>query len=149
MHFGASDDHTARTAFDYAKIQIRIGLFMRWKTSIAFGIGHGTIHRQVIVLTVDDKILKPPEIIGSALLINIIGCAVYSIHGIHANTALEAGSRFLPKKPLHFDFTDQIIAVLMKMSKAVDRPSGEMGNSGHQFTAVRVKSKIIGHFHRV
>ena len=74
-----------------------IGLFMRWKASIAFGIGHGTIHRQVIVLTVDDKILKSPEIIGSALLINIIGCAVYSIHGIHANTALEAGSRFLPK----------------------------------------------------
>ncbi len=107
-------------SFHHPQIQIRISLLFGSLATVAFGIGHGAIHYQILELNFAPVIPEALVVMGSAVLINIIGCAEHGVGSIQSHTTLEATAREMSAIALHQYFFNQIIAALMQMGKAVD-----------------------------
>ena len=92
--------------------------------AVALGVGHGAVHRQVVVLHVDEELLEILVVVGAVLLIDLVGGGIDGVEGVHAHAALEAASRLLTQQSLHLYLFHQILAGLVEVGKAVDFVAG-------------------------
>ncbi len=141
--------HPILAPLHHAEEQIRVGLLHRPKAPVSLHVGHGPVHHQVLLLDPLQKIFKAPMVGGPVLFVRFKGRAVEGIHGVHAHAALEAGSRLLPQKALHFDFVHQILAALVDGGKAVDGLSREVGGGGHEAFMLALVRELEGHGHGI
>ena len=87
---GLSDpDHDAvRAALHHPQEQIGVFLLMGSLGAVALGIGHGTVHRQVVLLDIGSKFIEVLMVAGAVLLVSLIGGGVDGVEGVHTHTPL-------------------------------------------------------------
>ena len=117
--------------------------------AVPFGVGHGAVHGQVVILYVDQKFLEVFMVMGAVFFIDFIGGGINGIEGVHAYAALEAAGGLLTQQALHLYLLDQVIGGLVQVGEAVYRMAGQVGGSGHQVLVFGILGQGIGHGYRV
>ena len=130
-------------------VHIRVGLLVRRLGAVALGIGHGAVHRQVVVLHVDEELLEVLVIACAVLLVDLIGGGVHGVEGVHTHAALEAAGRLLAQQALHLHLLHQIVRRLVEMGEAVDLVPRQAGGSGHEIGVLGILCQRVGHGHAV
>ena len=149
MAFRAADYDSVRTAFHDMHVHVRVRLLRRRFRAVAFGVGHGAVYRQVVVLHEREKLLKVLVIMRPVFLINFIRARKDGVEGIHAYATLETGRGFLSQKALHFDLVHQVLSGLVKVGKAVNRMPREAGFHRHEVLVFGVLRQRVSHGHAV
>ena len=141
-----SADHDAvRAAFDHMDEHVRIGLLMRRLGAVALGVGHRSVHGQILVLHHGQEILEVFMVVGAVLFVYLIGGGENGVEAVHAHAALEAAGGLLSEQALHLDLFHQVVRRLVQVGEAVDLVPGQAGGGGHQVGILRVLSQLIGH----
>ena len=147
--FRAADHDTVVPALHHMDVHIRVGLLVGCLGAVALGVGHGAVHRQVVVLDVDEEVLEVLVVVGAVLLVDLVGGGVDGVEGVHAHAALEAAGGLLAQQALHLHLFHQILAGLMEVGEAVDLMTGQAGGSGHQILILGILCQGVGHGHAV
>ena len=145
----AADHDAVGTALHNMDVHIGISLLAGGLGTVALGVGHSTVHGEVIVLNVGQELLEVLVIVGAVLLVDLIGGGEDGVKGVHAHAALEAGSGLLAQQTLHLHLVHQVLGGLMQVGEAVDGVTGEAGLHGHQLSVLRILSQSVGHGHAV
>jgi len=145
----AADHDAAGAALHHMDVHIRVGLVMGGLGAVALGVGHGPVHRQVVILDVDQEFFEILMVMGAVLLVDLIGGGIHGVEGVHAHAALEAGGGLLTQQALHLHLFHQIIGGLMEMREAVDLVAGQAGGGGHELLILGVLCQRVGHGHAV
>ena len=133
VRLGATDiDAFGSTTHDM-KEEVRIGLLRRRSAAIALHVGHRTANDHVCALHARQELLEPRVVVGPALLVQIVCHRVQRVERIHADAALEARARQLPKTALHLVLHDEIAGARGDMEEAVYAATGEGRDGGSQF----------------
>ena len=146
---GAADHDAVGAALHHVDVHIGIGLLMGSLAAVALGVGHSAVHRQVVVLDVDQELLEILVVVGSVLLVDLVGGGEHGVEGVHAHTALEATGGLLTQQALHLYLFHQILAGLVEVGKAVDFVAGQAGGGGHQVLILGILGQRVGHGHAV
>lgn len=149
MALGPADHDAVGAALHHMDVHIRVGLVVRGLAAVALGVGHSAVHRQVVVLHVDEELLEILVVVGAVLLIDLVGGGIDGVEGVHAHTALETAGRLLTQQALHLYLFHQILAGLVEVGKAVDFVAGQAGGGGHQVLILGILGQRVGHGHAV
>ena len=131
MSLGTPHNDAVRPSFHNAEEEVGILLGVRSQGAVTLWIRHGSVYGEIIFLCVEKKFLEIFKIIRAILFINFISGAVNCIEGIHSDTALEAGCRFLSAEALHFNFFNEILRALVNICKAVNLFPRQVGGGCH------------------
>ena len=126
MEFCPPDDDPVVPAVDNMDILIRVRLIRGAFGPVTFRVCHGPHHHQVFILDIGQPLLESFKIVGSVLLVNLIGHRVGGIDPVVAHAPLKAGSGLLPQHTKELDLLEQVLDVLMDMGETADRPAGEV-----------------------
>ena len=146
---GPPDHDAVRPPLHHVEEQVRVGLLMGGLGPVPFGIGHGSVHCQVVLLHVDHKLLEVLMVVGAVLLVHLVGGGELGVEGVHAYAPLEAGSGLLTQQALHLYLFDQVGGGLVDVSEAVDPLPGVGGDGGHQILVLGHLGQVVGHAHAV
>ena len=101
MHLGAPYHDAVLPALYHPQEQIRVLLGVGCLGPIALGVGHGPVHRQVLPLYVQHEFFEVFVIVGTVLLVHLVGGGIHRVKRVHTHTPLEAGGRLLAQPALH------------------------------------------------
>ena len=149
VHLGPADNDAVRAPFHHMDEHIRIRLFVGCFGAVALGVGHGSVHGQVVVLHIDQEFLEVFVVMGPVFLVHFIGGGEYSVERVHAYAALEAAGRLLAQQPLHLYLLHQVFGGLVQVGEPVDGMAGQAGGGGHQIFVTGILGQGIGHGHTV
>ena len=147
--FRTADHNAAGAALHHMDVHIRVGLVMGGLGAVALGVGHGTVHRQVVVLNIHQELLEVLMVMGAVLLVDLIGGRENGVEGVHAHAALEAGGGFLAQQALHLHLFHQVLRGLVQVGKTVDLVASQAGGGGHELLILGVLCQRVGHGHAV
>ena len=146
---GPPHHDAVRPPLHHTEEQVRVALLVGGLGPVPLGIGHGAVHRQVVLLTVDHEFLEVLVVAGAALLVGLVGGGEHGVERVHAHAALEAGGGLLAQQALHLHLLDQVPGGLMDVGEAVHPLPGIGGDGGHQVLILRHLRQVIGHAHAV
>ena len=149
VDLGPADHDPIRPPFHHVDEHVRIRLFMRGFGPVPLGVGHGSVHSQVMVLDVNQELFEILMVVGAVFLVHFVGGGIHRVEGIHAHTALEAAGGLLAQEPLHLHLFHQVLCRLMEMGEPVDGMAGEAGGGGHQVFVPGILGQGVGHGHTV
>ena len=149
MALSAADHDAVRAALHHVDIHIGISLLAGSLGPVALGVGHGAVHRQVVVLDELQEVDKVLMILSVILLVDLIGGGEDGVESVHAYAALEAGSGLLTQQTLHLHLVHQVLGGLMQMGKTVYFFTGQIGGNSHQICVFGILSQLISHGHAV
>ena len=86
---------------------------------VPFGVGHGAVHHQVIVLDHAPVILEAAVKIRAVLLIAIVGGRENSVGRIQTDATLETAPGAPAAVSLHLDLVDKVFPAAVQMGEAV------------------------------
>ena len=142
---GAADHHAVVSLFNHVHKEIRSFLLAGPQAAVAFDVGHGSGDHQVVVLHVDEELLKAFVVIRTVFLVDLVRDGIGRVHRIESHAALVAGAGLLGDRTQHFDLRQQVVDALVDMRKAVDLMPGDMGRGGAQILVILAVRKRIGH----
>ena len=125
VEFGTTYHDPVVLAFHDAQEQVRVRLILWPLASVALGIGHRTVHDQVLRLDPGPVIAEPPMIVGSVRLVALVGHAEYGVRRIPPDAPLKTAACHLAAHPLHPHLVDEIVGALVKMREPVDLFAGQ------------------------
>ena len=149
MGLGAAHHNAVGTTLHDMQIHIGVGLLVGSLGAVPLGVGHGAVHRQIVLLYIHHKFAEILMIMGAVRLVGFVGGGKNSVKGIHTDAALEAGGGLLAQQALHLDLFDQVAGRLMDVGKAVDAFAGIGRDGGHQILILRHLGQVVGHPHRI
>ena len=146
---GAAHHHAVLPALHHPQEQVGVGLGVGGLGAVALGVGHGPVHRQVVLLAVEHKLFEVLVVAGAVLLVDLIGGGVFGVERVHPHAALEAGRGLLAQQALHFHLVAQILGGAVNVGEAVDALAGLGGDGGHQLLVLGHLGQVVGHAHGV
>ncbi|CAN4045420.1 DNA topoisomerase IA, partial [Dysosmobacter welbionis] len=146
---GAADHDAVSAALHHMHVHVRVRLLAGGLGPVALGVGHGAVHRQVVVLDEGQELLEVFVIAGAVLLVDLIGGGEHGVERIHTHTPLEAGSGLLAQQALHLHLVDEVLRGLVQVGEAVDGVARQAGLHRHQVGILRVLGQSVGHGHAV
>ena len=149
VRLGAAHHHAVLPALHHPQEQVGVSLGVGGLGAVPLGVGHGPVHRQVVLLTVQHKLFEVLVVVGAVLLVDLIGGGILGVERIHPHAALEAGGRLLAQKALHLHLIAQILGGAVDVGEAVDAPAGLGGDGGHQLLVLGHLGQVVGHAHGV
>ena len=148
-HLAPQTTMPSGAALHHMDVHVRVRLLAGGLGPVALGVGHGAVHRQVVVLDEGQELLEVLVIVGAVLLVDLIGGGEHGVEGVHAHAALEAGSGLLAQQALHLHLVDQVLGGLVQVGEAVDGVARQAGLHGHQVRILGILGQGIGHGHAV
>ena len=149
MALGAADHDAVGPALHHMHIHVRVRLLAGGLGPVSLGVGHGAVHRQVIVLHESQELLEVLVIVGAVLLVGLIGGGEHGVECVHAHAPLEAAGRLLAQQALHLHLVDQVLRGLVQMGEAVDGVARQAGLHRHQVGILGILGQSVGHGHAV
>ena len=146
---GAADHDAVGAALHDMDIHVGISLLAGRLGAVTLGVGHGTVHSQVVILDIGQELLEVLVIVGAVLLVDLVGAGEHSVEGVHAHAALEAAGGLLAQQPLHLHLVHQVLGGLVQVGEAVDGVARQAGLHGHQVRVLGILSQGVGHCHAV
>ncbi|CAN4071960.1 D-alanyl-lipoteichoic acid biosynthesis protein DltB, partial [Dysosmobacter welbionis] len=146
---GAADHDAVSAALHHMHVHVRVRLLAGGLGPVALGVGHGAVHRQVVVLDEGQELLEVFVIAGAVLLVDLIGGGEHGVERIHTHTPLEAGSGLLAQQALHLHLVNEVLRGLVQVGEAVDGVARQAGLHRHQIGILGVLGQSVGHGHAV
>ena len=146
---GASYDDAVFPDFLDVHVDVGIGLLAGALGAVTLGVGHGTVHGEVVVLNHDEELLKAFVIVRTVLFVDLERRGIDGVERVHTHAALEAGSGLLAQHSLHLDLLAQVVGAHVDVGKAVDLVAGEVAGRDHQAVFAGFCGGIVGGCHAV